>query len=168
MLSNDLLVEQIDAACGPDYGTAYRAGLVAYFYADGVLRATVAVHQSNFDETVSVACLGAAVGADQSVWVAGAVYSETMDDARLDPEGVPTVAYFVARRDSAVGLWRRDLWMLDDGTMPARGELMRRPQPNRRLAERVLTPWTLDAPDSDAEAIAAFLRSRKHYVKIHP
>lgn len=169
MIDNELLAVSLDHSCGPDFTNAYNAGLVAYFYVDGLHRGTVGVYGSRLDECVAVACWGAALGADQSVWVTGAMYSgnpNVLLDAELDdPEAIPCIAYLVVRRDSAVGLWRRDLSMDDRGRMSAAGVLERRPAADSKLADRALAPWLLDHPDGDADSLAAFLRSRRHYVK---
>lgn len=117
MIDNDVLVAAADATIGTDYGSVWRSGVVALFYADGAHRASVRVASPEDADVVAAAGLGPAVGADQSLWVSGVVRSETMDDSLMDPSGIPAIAYLAARRDLMVAFYRRDLSMADDGTM---------------------------------------------------
>lgn len=163
MIDNEILAvalfEQLD------YATAYRCGLVAYFFDDTRHLATVGVAGSSLAETVSVACLGAALGADQSAWVSGAVDSDA-DDPLLDPAAHPYLAMLFARRDGLTAYWRRPLSVLDDGSVMAAGDMEERSVAHSGLAGRVVIPWILEHPASGAEEIAAWLKGRGHSVLI--
>lgn len=166
MIDNDVLVAAVDAAFSVNYATAYRSGVVSLFYSDGVHRAAVTLEGTTDSEVMAVAGLACALGADQMVWATGAVYSDTMADARMDPDLTPTLAYLAARRDNLVAYYRRALSMLDDGSMRGAAPLVRASTQGSRWAALVVIPWIMDQPEGDLDVHVETLTSRGHKVTL--
>lgn len=166
MIDNDVLTSAADAALSIDYARVYRSGVVALFYADGIHRATTTLQGTADSEVVAVAGLAPALGADQMLWVSGAVYSPTMEAAGMDPHLTPALVYLAARRDLARAYYRRDLFVDDYGAMTARSPLERRDHSASRWAALVIVPWIMDQPEGDVDHWVETLGERGHRVTL--